>query len=341
MNELPIDVFHKGWTDADLFAKFRKAVTQGDCYTIARTVEAQGADRKPVDAYINAMRLPRQPSGRMPPVTEVMTEERRAELHLIKELADMRDAKLTSLPDDLPLGMRELSFFLEDEKVPRYAKGKDFITTQRTYDQEMAGKSVKKITAGPVKNIVTLRDAASYVHSDDPFALWSKVANYLLMVGVPQRLPAKLNDSDGVGQSRFVCFGAPCIVGLLGYAIAMAGPVSFYNKWYAMVPRPGQLYYEWLNDFLPQAYPEGSPMHPAYPAMHSFVALVCYFFLLEFFDGLTELPHGRTVAAELRLLADNVGYFRVHAAVHYPSDHDNAVELARKVAQDLAAPFLR
>lgn len=340
-NQLPIDVFHKGWTDAALFADFAAAVKKGDCYDIAMAVRAQGADRKPVDAYVKAMRLPRQPSGQLPRVPEVMTDERRAELVQLSEFANNRDEKISSMDASLPLGMRELSFFLADTLVPRYAAKKDYMTTERSYKSVMAGDAKKEIKSGNRKNIVTLRDAASYVHSDDPFVLWGNVAMSLMMYKVPQRTQSRINDHDGEGQSRFTVFGGPFLKGIIGHAILMSGPVSFANKWDAMVPRPEQLHFEWLNEFLPMAYPEGSPMHPSRPAMHSFAALVCCYVLLALFDGHHELPNGRTVEEELILLADNVGYFRVFAGVHYQSDHDDSIETAKKVAEQIVRPFIR
>jgi len=339
-NTMPIDIYHKGWTKPEYFNAFREAVKSGDCHDISKSVNAEGAERKPVDAYVNAMRLPRQPSGSMPILSEIMTDERRAELELTYELSKQRDDKISNMPDSLPLGMREVSLFLEDQKVPRYAKGKDYVTTEKQYKEVIEGKTTKKITRGPVKNIVTLRDGCSYVHSDSPFELWGKVVDLLLEWGVPQRLQSRINDHDGQGQSRFTVYGSPFMHGLIGYAILMAGPVSFAAKWKDMVARPEQLCFEWLNMLLSQAYPEGSPMHPSRPAMHSFAALVCCYVLTELFDEFYELPNGRQLGAELRLLADNVGYFRVFAGVHYPSDHDDAVELAKATAHTVVRGFI-
>lgn len=340
---MPIDQYHKGWTNLELFEEFKVACQKGDCFAINRTMASQGSDRAPVDAHVNSMRLPQQLSGRLPPLTDgVLTDARKAELQLLKSLAESRDEKLTSLPSMLPEGMRELSWFLRDHRVPKRKAGTDYLTTKKSWESVMRGDAKKPIISdGSMTNIVTLRDAATYVHNDDPFELWGMVAQTLRSLGVNQRTQTRMNDHDGQGPARFVCFGQPFMQGIIGYAILMAGPLSFQNKWYGMVPRPEQLMYEWLGELLSVAYPEGSPMHPSRPAMHSFVALVCCFLLLALFDGHFVLPSGRTVAEELRLLADNVGYFRVHAGVHYQSDHDDAVELAKKAANAIVSRFLR
>lgn len=336
------ELFTKGWTDLDHFAEFREAVSKGDCYRINRSIAAESADRKPVDAMVFAMRMPGMPTNQLSNLGgDIMTDARKAELHQIAELAEMRDEKLDNLSSLLPRGMRELSFFLEDELVPKYEPGKNYMTTTKAWESVQRGDKKRKIAYSGTTKIETLRDAASYVHSDNPVELWGRVAVQLLQWGVPMRTQERMNDYDGVGPDRFVCFGAPFMLGLMGHGVMVSGPLSFREKWRQFVPRPEQLSKMWLDMLIPMAYPEGSPMHPSRPAMHSFAALICCFMLLEIFDGLYMLPTGRTVEEELRLLADNVGYFRVHAGVHYQSDHDDAVEVCRTAAKTIVSRFLR
>src|SRR5256714_14396179 len=89
--------------------------------------------------------------------------------------------------------------------------------------------------------------------------------------------------------------------------------------------------------FLSQAFPEGSPTHPAYPTGHGTVAGACITVLKFFFDadfvipnpvvpsndGQTLLPYtgsdaGQiTVGGELNKLANNVSFGHgVHAGIH-------------------------
>ena len=104
---------------------------------------------------------------------------------------------------------------------------------------------------------------------------------------------------------------------------------------------------------LSQAYPEGCPSHPAYPAGHATVAGACVTILKFWFnetwlipapvkpssDGSTLLPivANLTVGGELNKLAYNVALGRDWAGVHYRSDGDQGLRLG----QAMAVSFLR
>jgi len=105
--------------------------------------------------------------------------------------------------------------------------------------------------------------------------------------------------------------------------------------------------------FLSQAFPEGSPTHPAYPTGHGTVAGACITVLKFFFDGNFVIPNPQvpssdgttlndyagsdagqmTVNGELHKVADNVSFGHgIHAAIHWRSDTDTSVELGEAVA---------
>jgi membrane-associated phospholipid phosphatase len=106
---------------------------------------------------------------------------------------------------------------------------------------------------------------------------------------------------------------------------------------------------------LPQAFPEGSPMHPSYGAGHATVAGACATMLKFWFDESYVIPSPvqpsadgstlnaytgsdvLTVGGELNKLASNVAYGRNIAGVHWRSD---AVE-SLKLGEQLAVSFLR
>jgi hypothetical protein len=100
---------------------------------------------------------------------------------------------------------------------------------------------------------------------------------------------------------------------------------------------------------LPQAFPEGSPTHPAYGAGHATVAGACVTVLKAFFDesfvirgpvvaspdGNTRLPYQGpelTVGGELNKLAYNVAMGRNMAGVHWRSDAVESLKLGEQVA---------
>jgi hypothetical protein len=102
---------------------------------------------------------------------------------------------------------------------------------------------------------------------------------------------------------------------------------------------------------LTQAYPEGAPLHPAYPGGHSTVSAACSTVLKAVFnedyviqDPVQTTPDGKeiepyegdaelTIRSELNKLASNVNYGgRQFAGVHYRSDHDAGMKLGEKLA---------
>jgi hypothetical protein len=106
--------------------------------------------------------------------------------------------------------------------------------------------------------------------------------------------------------------------------------------------------------FLSQAFPEGSPTHPAYPTGHGAVAGACITVLKFFFDGMQKFlnpqvpasnggtlsdyvaPAGEpplTVNGELHKLAHNVSFGHgIHAGIHWRSDTDTSIQLGEAVA---------
>jgi hypothetical protein len=100
---------------------------------------------------------------------------------------------------------------------------------------------------------------------------------------------------------------------------------------------------------LPQAYAEGCPLHPAYPAGHASVAGACSAMLKAFFDetqlvtdtvqassdGLSLLPLNNvplTVGGEINKLASNIAMGRNFGGIHYRSDAETGFLLGEQVA---------
>ncbi|MCB1876690.1 MAG: vanadium-dependent haloperoxidase [Chromatiales bacterium] len=101
---------------------------------------------------------------------------------------------------------------------------------------------------------------------------------------------------------------------------------------------------------LPMAFPEGSPMHPAYGAGHATVAGACVTVLKAFFDHGWELPYAfepnadgselvpltvckpLTVEGELNKLAANIAIGRNWAGVHYYTDYIESLRMGEQIA---------
>jgi hypothetical protein len=105
--------------------------------------------------------------------------------------------------------------------------------------------------------------------------------------------------------------------------------------------------------FLSQAFPEGSPTHPAYPTGHGTVAGACITILKFFFDGNFVIPNpvvpssdglslepytggdvGQiTVNGELNKLANNISFGHgIHSGIHWRSDTDSSIKLGEALA---------
>jgi len=187
-------------------------------------------------------------------------------------------------------------------------------------------------------------------------------------------------------QNGFGTFGAPDFAGTLTEVATMALNAVWYQKWFVHLrPRPeatgGQVhlvkigrggetdvkpskvilnsvglqhsfnrYGTWL---LSQAFPEGSPVHPAYPTGHGAVGGACVTLLKFFFDGNFVIPNPMvptsdglslvpytgadarqlTVNGELNKLGHNVSFGHgIHAGIHWRSDSDTSLLLGEAVA---------
>ncbi len=105
--------------------------------------------------------------------------------------------------------------------------------------------------------------------------------------------------------------------------------------------------------YLSQAFPEGSPTHPAYPTGHGMVAGACITVLKFFFDGNFVIPDPVvasndgitlnnyaggdagmiTVNGELNKLGHNVSFGHgIHAGIHWRSDTDMSLLLGEALA---------
>ena len=103
---------------------------------------------------------------------------------------------------------------------------------------------------------------------------------------------------------------------------------------------------------LPQAFPEGSPPHPAYGAGHATVAGACVTILKACFDESHPVPdpvvpnaHGTalepytgpgagalTVGGELNKVAGNTAIGRNMAGVHWRTDYSESLKLGEEIA---------
>lgn len=181
-------------------------------------------------------------------------------------------------------------------------------------------------------------------------------------------------------QDGFGTFGAPHIAALMCEVATRALKAVWFQKWFvhrrlrpeAFAGRihnhiTGSAHYPLFEDdllsspalvsvqqkfgtyLLPMAFPEGSPLHPAYGAGHATVAGACVTILKAWFDesfvisnpveaapdGLSLLSYSGPplkVGGELNKLASNVALGRDFAGVHWRSDATHSLELGEAIA---------
>ena len=216
-------------------------------------------------------------------------------------------------------------------------------------------------------------------------------------LGIPINPNNPYNKSTGgyCKQNNFVEFGPSQLLTLIGEVSVRAHKAVWYQKWNVHRRlRPEEfggrahfnqafptgsrrypinsIFYtsnvisaiegQYHSLFLPQAFPEGSPMHPAYGAGHATLAGACVTILKAWFDsereytefapileptedGLNLVPFGFTsdisvtVADELNKLASNISIGRNIAGVHWRSDYTESVFLGEKVAIQLLEDY--
>lgn len=228
--------------------------------------------------------------------------------------------------------------------------------------------------------IRTPRDLAHYVHFDALYEAYLNAA--LILLGANAPVDAGNPYQFSRNQIGFGTYGGPHILSLVTEVATRALKAVWFQKWCVHrrlrpeefggrvdVMLSGKRDYpidrEVLNSpvlkrifsrnnsyLLPQAFPEGSPTHPAYGAGHATVAGACVTILKAWFDeshvitkpvvpaanGTTLLPYTGpdadrlTVGGELNKVAANIALGRSLAGVHWRTDYSESVRLGEEVA---------
>lgn len=267
------------------------------------------------------------------------------------------------------------------------ARGIDYLTAYDEWQVIQTGvPPFRAWTADPQERyIFNGRSLAEWVHYDFLYQAFHNAALILLNQGPETVLNTNpyLNLTNPYKTTKvetgFVTFGAAHVCCLLGTVTQAALFAAWYQKWLvhrrtrpeefggrvhqvkagaAKYPVHGDLLNSaalkavyatngtWL---LPQAFPEGCPLHPSYPSGHATVSGACSAVLKAFFDeheivtncavasgdGLSLLPYTNTaltVGGEINKLAFNVAMGRDFAGIHYRSDAEAGLRLGEDVA---------
>lgn len=227
------------------------------------------------------------------------------------------------------------------------------------------------------------RDLGQWVHVDVLFQGYFQA--FLIIKGTLSNVGYDSGNpyNNSINQQGFGTFGTPHIATLLCEVATRALKAVWFQKWFvhrrlrpevfaarahrtlyagANYPVHSEIlnslssstrlggYLASGNALLPQAFPEGSPTHPAYGAGHATVAGACVTILKAWFDesaiipnpvvpdatGTTLFPYNGsetlTVGGELNKIASNVANGRNIAGVHWRSDSNASLKLGESIA---------
>ncbi len=292
------------------------------------------------------------------------------------------------------MGAQEIS-----QRVTTYLPNLDYMTDLKTWQAVQNGiaRGLSNESDPVPRYLHNGRGLASLTHVDELFQ--EHFVAYLLLESL--NLPRNPGNpyAKSKTQNGFGTFGPPDFAATLAYVAKIALNAVWYQKWLVHLrhrPESGggivhliktgqggtlsgsvnnnvlnsaavaESFNKYGSYLLSQAFPEGSPAHPAYPTGHGTVGGACITVLKFFYDGNAPIPEPKvpaadglsllpytytssdggplTVNGELNKLAHNVSFGHgIHAGIHWRSDTDDSMLLGEAVAistlQDLAKTY--
>jgi len=262
-----------------------------------------------------------------------------------------------------------------DQKSRKTTVGTDYMTTFPDWLESQNGVPTTQPSWPDVRYIINARDMAEWVHMDALYQSYHHALLYLLEIGTPFNVGNPYNNSKT--QEAFGTFGGPHILALLPEVSARALKAAWNQKWQVhrrarpevfagrvhltktgVVNDPispellnsdvlNDVFSKWGSYLLPQAFIEGSPHHPSYPAGHATVAGACVTLLKAFFDTSGDIPNPvqpnsagdsllnyggvLNIEGELHKLACNISTGRNMAGIHYRTDMDDSLILGEEI----------
>lgn len=273
------------------------------------------------------------------------------------------------------------------QQVARFpVRGDDFMFNYNNWlgIQNGAAPSSSNNFRNQARYILRGRDLGEYVHGDYSYQAYLNAALICLSLGALDPNPYSVAAREG----GFVTFGGAGILDLVARAALSSLRAAWFHKWLVHRKlRPeafgglvhnqmtGAANYPLDDEFLsspvldviqrnfgsyllPQAFPEGSPTHPSYPAGHATIAGACVTVIKAFFNesfvfpeavvprssGLTLRHYNDvplTLGGELNKLASNIALGRNIAGVHWRADGDDGLVAGESVAIALLQDHLR
>ena len=273
----------------------------------------------------------------------------------------------------VPMGAQLLS-----PRVPAQAAGESFLTTWDDWLASQNGRMpTREVSFVGRRHISCGRDLATWTRTDYPGQAGVQAALQLEALRAP--VSAEHPYVRSRNQAGYVTFGLPFIVDLASRVAMHALRASWFQKWVvhrrlrpeefggrleaaaagapvAAWPDPRFVQSDAFAEIrrrsgtclLPMAWPEGAPLHPAFPAAHAAAAGAMVTVLKAYYaeewelpDCVEPLPDGSdvraidatlTVGGELDKLAWNLAIGRAFAGVQWRSDAEAGLRLGESVA---------
>ncbi len=280
---------------------------------------------------------------------------------------------------DVPYGNTRV-----EQRYPCPAPGTDFMTDAQEWLNIQFGQAPQPLIKDNPRYISDARALGEYVHIDYTYQAYLNAA--LILLGIPGTFDIGNPYATSSTQAAFATLGGPDVLDLVAKAGNLALSGAWYQKWLVhRRARPeaygGRMHFQktgeqdyglpqeladsdalaqtfanWGTYLLPQAFPEGSPTHPSYPAGHATIAGACCTVLKAFFeesyvlpdpvvasrDGHALLPwtgDALTIGGEIDKLANNVALGRDWAGVHYRSDGTDGLRVGEQQAIGLLQDY--
>jgi hypothetical protein len=246
--------------------------------------------------------------------------------------------------------------------------GEDFMTDYEEWLAIQRGAApARQLAFDPIpRYLYNGRALGEYVHKDALFQAYFNAAMIINSFG-PDALDQDNPYLYSTTQNGFATFGAAHLFDMVAKAARLGLEAAWFHKWLVHRRlRPevfaarihnqldgakdydinqeildsgavDAMFNQYGTGLLPQAYPEGSPTHPAYPAGHSTVGGACATVLKAFVNEAYVIPEPVQTSAtgdfldawegddlrlgnEINKLAGNISIGRCAAGVHFRSD---------------------
>lgn len=295
------------------------------------------------------------------------------------------------VPVSAPFSIGQHSVLTMSQSYQTVQANLDFVTDYDSWIQCNTGEMVQEAPKYQAERryIRNGRDLANAVHIDLPWQFAINAAYILLNrkvsydAGNPYKKSPKMEG--------FATFGFPHLMALIAEAGVRAARAVWFQKWwvhrrlrpetfggrihnhlrgatkYAMIDKEilnssvlerilkanrNQPLGKQATYLLPQVYPEGCQLHPAYASGHAAMIGAAVTILKAWFDESAEMPQpvvpndqgtelipyrgpdikSMSVGSELDKLASNISVGRMWAGIHWRSDATQGMELGEEVA---------